>query len=59
MHDVMRNGRSLTFYTTHVPQFESSPRRPLPGRVSADEIRLLTTDEGGTATGVATRAAPR
>ena len=60
MHDVMLEGRSLTFYTTHVPQFASEPATiRFQAEVTADEIRLLTTDEGGTATGVATRAAPR
>jgi len=59
MHDVTLKGRSLTFYTTHVPQFASEPATiRFQAEVTADEIRLLTTDDGGTGTGVATRAAP-
>jgi hypothetical protein len=60
MHDVTLKGRSLTFYTTHVPQFASEPATiRFQAEVAADEIRLLTTDDGGTGTGVATRAAAR
>jgi len=60
MHDVTLKGRSLTFYTTHVPQFASEAATiRFHAEVTADEIRLLTTDEGGTGTGVATRAASR
>ena len=60
MHDVRLEGRALTFYTTHVPQFASEPATVrFQAEVAADEIRLLTTDDGGTGTGVATRAAPR
>jgi hypothetical protein len=60
MHDATLEGRTLTFYTTHVPQFESTPATiRFQAEVTADEIRLIATDEGGVATGVATRAAPR
>jgi hypothetical protein len=60
MHDVRLAGRTLTFSTTHVPQFESAPATiRFQAEVSADEIRLLATDQAGVATGVATRAAPR
>ena len=60
MHDVVLAGRRLTFYTTHVPQFESSPATiRFQGDVSADQIQLMATDDGGVATGVATRAAAR
>jgi hypothetical protein len=60
MHDVVLKGRTLTFYTTHVPQFESSPATiRFQAEVSADEIQLTATDVAGVATGVAARAAPR
>src|SRR5262249_11700862 len=60
MHDVALKGRTLTFTTTHVPQFASDPVTiRVQGDVGADEIRLLLTDPGGVATGVARRATPR
>ena len=60
MHDVLLKGRTLTFYTTHVPQFESSPATiRFQAEVSADEIQIMATDDAGVATGVAARAAPR
>lgn len=60
MHDVVLKGRTLTFYTTHVPQFESFPATiRFQAEVSADEIQLMATDVAGVATGVAARAAPR
>jgi hypothetical protein len=60
MHDAKLAGRTLTFYTTHVPQFESAPATiRFQAEVARDQIRLLATDDGGTATGVATRAVPR
>jgi len=60
MHDVALKGRTLTFTTTHVPQFASDPVTiRVQGDVGADEIRLLVTDPGGVATGVARRATPR
>lgn len=48
---------TLTFYTSHVPQFESA-RATIRFRadVEGDVIRLTTTDEAGTAAGVARRA---
>ena len=58
MHDDRLAGRTLTFSTTHVPQFESAPATiRFQAEVTADEIRLLATDQAGVATGVATRAA--
>ena len=60
MHDVTLKGRTLTFSTTHVPQFESSPATiRFQGEVTADRIRLMATDDGGVATGVAARPASR
>jgi TIR domain len=60
IHDVVLKGRALTFYTTHVPQFESSPATiRFQAEVSADQIQLMATDDGGVATGVAARAASR
>jgi hypothetical protein len=60
MHDVTLKGRTLTFSTTHVPQFESSPATVrFQGEVTADRIRLMATDDAGVATGVAARPASR
>jgi len=60
MHDVTLKGRTLTFYTTHVPQFESSPATiRFQGEVAADSIRLMATDDAGISTGVARRPASR
>lgn len=47
----------LTFHTSHVPQFESAPATiRFTGTVDGDLIALTSTDEAGTATGVARRA---
>jgi len=60
MRDVVLNGRSLTFSTTHVPQFESSPATvSYQAEIGDDQIQLLATYDGGVATGVAARAATR
>jgi hypothetical protein len=60
MHDVALKGRTLTFSTTHVPQFESSPAIvEYQAEVTGDRIQLLATYGGGVATGVAARAAAR
>jgi hypothetical protein len=60
MHDVTLKGRALTFYTTHVPQFESSPATiRFQAEVGADSIRLMATDDAGISTGVAKRPAFR
>jgi hypothetical protein len=60
MHDVVLKGRTLTFYTTHVPQFESSPATiRFQGEVGPDQIQLMATYDVGVATGVATRALAR
>jgi hypothetical protein len=60
MHDVVRKGRTLTFYTTHVPQFESTPVTiRFQGDIGADRIQLMATYDAGVATGVASREATR
>jgi hypothetical protein len=60
MHDVTLKGRTLTFYTTHLPQFASSPATiRFQADVAADRIQLMATDDAGVATGVAARPAPR
>jgi hypothetical protein len=60
MHDVALRGRTLTFATTHTPQFASEPATiRFQCDISADEIRLLVTNEGGAATGVARRMPSR
>ena len=60
MRDVALKGRTLTFSTTHVPQFESSPAVvKYQAEIADDRIQLLATYDGGIATGVASRAAPR
>ena len=54
MHDVALKGRTLTFYTSHVPQFSSSPATiRLQAEIDTDRIRLVSTDDSGVATGVA------
>jgi hypothetical protein len=56
MHDVKLAGHALTFYTVHTPQFESEPATiRFQAEVGDDQIRLMSTDPGGVATGVATR----
>jgi hypothetical protein len=48
----------LTFSTSHVPQFASSPATiRFQAEVEGDAIKLTATDSAGTATGVARRAA--
>ena len=60
MHDVALKGRTLTFYTTHTPQFASTPAViRFQADVKDDHIQLMSTDEGGVATGVASRPAAR
>jgi len=57
MHDVKLTGNSLTFYTIHTPQFASEPATiRFQAEVADGQIRLMSTDEGGIATGVATRS---
>lgn len=47
----------LTFHTSHVPPFASAPATiRFQAEVEGDAIRLTSTDEAGTATGVARRA---
>ncbi len=54
--DGLLDGDTITFYTTHVPQFESEPAIiRFRGTVEPDGIRLIATDESGVATGVAHR----
>jgi hypothetical protein len=58
--DGSLSGSTLTFSTSHTPQFGSGPVTVrFLCEVTADQIRLTTTYDGGMATGVATRAAPR
>jgi TIR domain len=60
MRDVTLNGRTLTFYTTHVPQFASEPATiRFQVEIGGEQLRLLVTDDGGVATGVASRAPAR
>jgi len=60
MHDVTLRGRTLTFATTHTPQFSSEPATiRFQCDVGVDELHLIVTNEGGVATGVARRAAAR
>src|SRR5688572_7612079 len=54
IHDGQLEGSQLSFSTTHVPQFASSPATiRYEGNVTGDGIRLTSVDEAGTATGVA------
>jgi hypothetical protein len=56
MHDVKLAGNALTFYTVHTPQFASEPATiRFQAEVADGQIRLMSTDPGGVATGVATR----
>ena len=56
IHDGSLNGSQLSFSTTHLPQFASSPATiRYEGEVTEDGIRLTSSDEAGVATGVATR----
>jgi hypothetical protein len=49
----------LTFHTSHIPQFESTPATiSYQAEVGGDEIRFTTTDANGIATGVARREPP-
>jgi hypothetical protein len=60
MHDVTLKGRTLTFSTTHLPQFASSPVTiHFQAEVAADSIRLMASYDSGVATGVAARPPPR
>jgi hypothetical protein len=60
MHDVALKGRTLTFSTTHVPQFTSSPVTiHFQAEVAADSLRLMASYDAGVATGVAARPPPR
>jgi hypothetical protein len=59
IQDGELKGTSLTFSTSHLPQFESSPvTTRFLAEVTGDRIRLTVTYAGGMGTGVATRAAP-
>jgi len=52
-------GTTLTFSTSHVPQFESSPvTTRFLAEVTGDRIRLTMTYTGGMGKGFASRAAP-
>ena len=54
IHDGQLKGSELSFSTTHVPQFASSPATiRYEGEVTDDGIRLTSVDDAGIATGVA------
>ena len=56
IHDGQLKGSELSFSTTHVPQFASSPATiRYEGEVTDGGIRLTSVDEAGVATGVARR----
>ncbi|WP_143032514.1 hypothetical protein [Nitrosomonas sp. Nm33] len=51
------DGASLTFSTSRIPQFESSPVViRFTGKIEADGIHLTSNDASGVATGVARRS---
>jgi len=55
--DARLAGSVLTFHTSHVPQFESTPATiRYQAEVGGDEITFTTTDDTGIAKGVARRA---
>jgi hypothetical protein len=57
--DARLAGRVLTFHTSHVPQFESTPATiRYQAEVGGDEIRLTMTDDYGIGKGVARRRPP-
>jgi hypothetical protein len=57
--DARIAGTVLTFHTSHVPQFESTPAIiRFQAQAAADEITFTTTDDSGIATGVARRRPP-
>lgn len=54
--DASLAGRVLTFHTSHIPQFESTPAViTFQAAVDADEITLTATDDNGITRGVARR----
>ena len=54
IHDGLLSGSRLSFSTSHVPQFASSPALiRYEGEVTDDGIRLTSVDEAGVASGVA------
>ena len=56
IHDGQLSANTLSFATTHVPQFASSPATiRYEGEVSDGGIRLTSVDDAGVATGVARR----
>lgn len=60
IYEGTRDGEIIAFYTSHVPQFESEPAIiRYRGTIEPDGIRLVATDEAGTATGVARRVPPQ
>lgn len=57
--DARLAGNVLTFHTSHIPQFESTPAIiRFQAEAAADEIRLTATDDFGINTGVARRRPP-
>ena len=58
MHDVKLAGKTLTFYTVHTPQFASEAATiRFQAEVGDGQIKLMSTDDSGVATGVAQRPA--
>lgn len=57
IHDGVLSGTQLSFSTSHVPQFASSPAViRYEGEVTDDGIRLTSVDEAGVASGVARKS---
>jgi hypothetical protein len=57
--DGRLSGPVLTFHTSHVPQFESTPATiEYHAEISGDEIRFTTTDQYGIGKGIARRRPP-
>lgn len=57
--DARLAGSVLTFQTSHVPQFESTPATiRYQAEIAGDEIRFTTTDQYGIGKGVARRRPP-
>lgn len=60
IHDGVLDGRTLTFYTSHTPQFDSAPAViRFQAEIAGDEIRLTSSDANGLATGTARRDGAR
>jgi hypothetical protein len=58
IHDGQLTGRRLSFATSHVPQFASSPALiRYQGEVTDEGIKLTSVDEAGVASGIARKSA--